>query len=402
MEIPGALLAELTALSAESTDPAFDLPGLVQALQDALLAAVPSSVGLSITIRVGLPAVTVTTLEGTATVGTSLQVPLTSLLAEAGSAVVFYAGTPGALVDLAADLQWALHLPAEAMLLDQHLTPASGADPIAGLPEMSVIHRAVGALLAQGRTPEAAAEDLRTSADRSGTSVLTAAGNLIRALDDRSTPTADIATAARGLDLDALQFGTPWDGFARPGDHICALYRGPAERNELMVPYLQAGLRAGDKCLCLINPPDRAALMDRLSTGINIADYLNSEQLEILQPTDVYLPAGEFSAQQMIGFVSDTMSVVGTTGRYRRFRSAGDMSWLRRRPPGIEQYFGYESDLNRLLPRHPTLMCMYDLDDIDQAMLDSLLRTHPTVLHNRETMPSPHYQTPDEYSATHS
>ena len=102
----------------------------------------------------------------------------------------------------------------------------------------------------------------------------------------------------------------------------------------------------------------------------------------------------------MLGFVTDTMSVVETTDRYRRFRSAGDMSWLQRRPPGIEQYFGYESDLNRLIG-HPTLMCMYDLDEIDQEMLDNLLRTHPTVLHNRETMPSPHYQTPDEYSATH-
>ena len=42
---------------------------------------------------------------------------------------------------------------------------------------MSVVHRALGALLAQGRTPDAAARDLRTSADRLGTSVLTVAGN---------------------------------------------------------------------------------------------------------------------------------------------------------------------------------------------------------------------------------
>jgi len=179
------------------------------------------------------------------------------------------------------------------------------------------------------------------------------------------------------------------------------LYRGPHERTELMGPYLRAGLRAGDKCLCLIDLADRAALVDRLSTGLDLADYLDSEQLEIVEPTDVYLPAGEFSAENMLGFVSDTMSVVETTGRYRRFRSAGDMSWLRHRPPGIEQYFGYESDLNRLLPRRPTLMCMYDLDDIDQAMLNNLLRTHPTVLHNRETMPSPQYQTPHGYPTTH-
>jgi hypothetical protein len=373
----------------------------VQALQDALFAAVPSGLGLSITIPIDPSAVTVTTLEGTATVESTLWVPLSFLAGtNAGSAVVFYAGTAGALVDLGADLQWALDLPADAVLLDRHLTPPSSVEPISGLPEISVVHRALGALLSQGRTPEAAAQDLRTSADRSGTSVPAVAGDLVRALGHRSTRTADIA-ADRGLDLAALQFGIPWNGSARPGDHICALYRGHDERTELMAPYLQSGLRAGDKCLCLVNRADRAALLDRLSIGINIAGYLDSEQLEILEPTDVYLPAGAFSAERMIGFVTDNLSAIETTGRYPRFRSAGDMTWLQHRPPGIEQYFGYESDLNRLLPRHPTLMCMYDLDDLDQAVLHNLLRTHPTVLHNRETMPSPHYQAPDEYPATH-
>ena len=68
MEISGALVAELTALSGESSGPAFDLPELVQALQDALLNAVPSGLGLSITIPVHLSAVTVSTVDDTSTV----------------------------------------------------------------------------------------------------------------------------------------------------------------------------------------------------------------------------------------------------------------------------------------------------------------------------------------------
>ena len=165
----------------------------MQALQDALLAAVPSGLGLSITIRVGLPAVTVTTLEGTATVESSLWVPLPSPLCRIGQRGGVLRRDPrrvgGPRGGPAVGATPAGRGDAAGPAPD---TP-SGADPIAGLPEMSVIHRALGALLAQGRTPDAAAADLRTSADRSGTSVLTVAGNLIRALDDRSTPTADIA-----------------------------------------------------------------------------------------------------------------------------------------------------------------------------------------------------------------
>jgi len=398
MEISDALVAELTALSGETTNVVSDLPNLVQALQDALLTGVPSGLGLSITIPVGPSAVTVTTLEGTATVESSLWMSLPALTGtEVGSAIVFYAGTAGALVDLAADLQWALHLPTDALLLDQHLTP-NRAEPIAGVPETSLIQQALGALLAQGRTPEAAAQELRTSADRSGTSVLAAASELIRASDHRSTGTADIP-ATRELDLAMLRFGRSWDGSVQPGDHICALYRGPDERAELLAPYLRAGLRAGDKCLCLINAPDRSIIIDRLLTEIDNNGRHKSGQLEILPPTDVYLPAGEFSAEQMTGFLIDTMSAAETTG-YPRFRAAGDMSWLRHRPPGIDQYLQYESDLNRIT-RRPTLMCMYDVDDLDETVLDALLRTHPTVLRHGQTTPNPYYQAPDECSATH-
>src|SRR4051794_18312936 len=37
------------------------------------------------------------------------------------------------------------------------------------------------------------------------------------------------------------------------GTHICALFRGTAERDEIMIPYLLEGLRSGDKCICLID-----------------------------------------------------------------------------------------------------------------------------------------------------
>src|SRR6266508_2869765 len=38
----------------------------------------------------------------------------------------------------------------------------------------------------------------------------------------------------------------------RTGDHICALYRG-AERDDILVPFLEAGLRTGDKCICVLD-----------------------------------------------------------------------------------------------------------------------------------------------------
>ncbi|MEA2589925.1 MAG: eukaryotic-like serine/threonine-protein kinase, partial [Actinomycetota bacterium] len=39
----------------------------------------------------------------------------------------------------------------------------------------------------------------------------------------------------------------------RPGAHICGMYRGAAERDAILVAFLNAGLAAGDKCICVID-----------------------------------------------------------------------------------------------------------------------------------------------------
>ena len=40
------------------------------------------------------------------------------------------------------------------------------------------------------------------------------------------------------------------------GDHICAFYQSPAERNDVLIPFLRAGLSAGDKCVCIVDVGD--------------------------------------------------------------------------------------------------------------------------------------------------
>jgi hypothetical protein len=51
------------------------------------------------------------------------------------------------------------------------------------------------------------------------------------------------------------RYGRGVTGVGNPerGTHLCALYSGPVERDDLLMPFVQAGLREGDKCLCLID-----------------------------------------------------------------------------------------------------------------------------------------------------
>jgi len=145
-------------------------------------------------------------------------------------------------------------------------------------------------------------------------------------------------------------------------------------------------------------------VVDRLSGGVDARAFLDAHHLRVDRAADVYLPAGRFSAEDMIGFLGDTITAATTaataTGRCGPFRVAGEMSWMRSGTPGADGFFGYESAVNRIAARHrAVLLCLYDLNDLGDDMLIDVLKTHPRVLRDGEIRASPHYLTPSEYQA---
>ena len=50
-----------------------------------------------------------------------------------------------------------------------------------------------------------------------------------------------------------------------PGEHVCAFYRGVGGRDEVLVPYLTEGLRAGQKCLAVVDESGRDDLLATLA-----------------------------------------------------------------------------------------------------------------------------------------
>jgi hypothetical protein len=56
--------------------------------------------------------------------------------------------------------------------------------------------------------------------------------------------------------------------------HLCGFFRGPAERDEIMFPFVREGEGAGDKCLCVFDAVDQHALESRV--GNEIVDILRT------------------------------------------------------------------------------------------------------------------------------
>lgn len=100
---------------------------------------------------------------------TSLQVVLPGVGDGLTVAVNLYAGTPGAFVDLAADLAWLTTRPLSDFVLDEHLTVPPPSNTGTQLQAASIINQAIGVLIGRGHTPEEANGQLDAQAARAGT-----------------------------------------------------------------------------------------------------------------------------------------------------------------------------------------------------------------------------------------
>ena len=168
MDLAAALAADLASLSRALDQPDVDLGAQLQALAADVARAVPSYLGFRFTMSIGrrqLSFAAYTDGQAHSRIASSMMLPLTAVSdPHDGSTVVLYAAIPGAFVDLAADLSFALGLDLSADTVDGHrAAPASGGG-IEGLEPWSDINQALGVLLAQGHTLESAHVELRRRA----------------------------------------------------------------------------------------------------------------------------------------------------------------------------------------------------------------------------------------------
>jgi hypothetical protein len=173
--ITAALAAELEILTAALDQPGADVARSVRQLALNATAGVTTYLGLSVLVGRSDPPFAFTAMaDGVAAddIGTSLRVELPGVGDGEGRltvAVNLYAGSPGAFVDLAADLAWLTARPLSDFVLDQHLTIPSPSNTGTQLHAASVINQAIGVLIGRGHTPQQAHWQLDTQAADAGT-----------------------------------------------------------------------------------------------------------------------------------------------------------------------------------------------------------------------------------------
>jgi hypothetical protein len=200
-----------------------------------------------------------------------------------------------------------------------------------------------------------------------------------------------------------VDFGIPGLEVAR-GEHLCAFYHGISERDAVLLPFLRAGLAAGDKCICVLDGSDLDAVGGDLESGLRGGLMPAKRQLDLLPADQTYLRAGTFLPDRMLDFWEDNVSAALGADGFSFVRSAGDTNWAFRAEPGtVDQLIVYESRLNRFLPLYPqVILCLYDLELLSGEVIVDVVKTHPRLLVQGTVVENPDYLEPDEFLAARS
>ncbi len=161
----GFLTEQLGDLTITLDDPGTDLKAILDVLSDDLTAAVPSYLGLTLTLQLDHGTVTLTTVDADLALaaGAWIEFPLaTQPSADPAGTLVCYARRPGSFVALALVLHpGGQHMQDCVVPRAEPIRPAG----ISGLDNVTVINRAIGVLISGGLAPaQADAELLRRAA----------------------------------------------------------------------------------------------------------------------------------------------------------------------------------------------------------------------------------------------
>ena len=173
------------------------------------------------------------------------------------------------------------------------------------------------------------------------------------------------------------------------GDHVGHFYLEQAERTGLLVPFLKAGLDAGDKCVFLVSPKagwsDVREALEGL--GANVEGALESGQLVV----DHGMETAHDQRHALTEAISDTRR------RFHHLRWVGDMTWTLGRIASTEELMEWESACNVVENAPGVFLCQYDLRVFPGNVVFDALKTHPLCIIRDTVHRNPFYEDPETY-----
>jgi MEDS: MEthanogen/methylotroph, DcmR Sensory domain len=112
------------------------------------------------------------------------------------------------------------------------------------------------------------------------------------------------------------------------------------------MPFLADGIRAGQKCICVLESLAPADVLVKLDRQVDLDRTVQSGQLELATPADAYLRSGIFSTDAMLSYWQHAAAAAQGAKGSGMLRATGEMPSVLDHPDGRTEFFRYEARLN--------------------------------------------------------
>jgi enamine deaminase RidA (YjgF/YER057c/UK114 family) len=180
--------------------------------------------------------------------------------------------------------------------------------------------------------------------------------------------------------------------------HVCAFFNSEEEEYRVLLPFINDGLKCGDKAVHVLNPEQRQPHLQRLSdAGIDAAAAQQSGQLELRVNNEVYLPDGRFDQDRMLR-VFEQLASGNAGGGFPLSRICCRMDWAVEDRSHVDDVIEFESRVNDVWRRHDdAVICTYHLGQFGGDAVIDIMRTHPLVIVGGILQQNPFYVPPEEF-----
>ncbi len=175
---------------------------------------------------------------------------------------------------------------------------------------------------------------------------------------------------------------------ATPGDHIGHFFRTSEEQETVLVSFIQAGLKAREKCITLLSAGGHQELQEALTAaGVDVKNTVASGQL--------VLDVGKSHPQELRDMLAEALAQI--PDKFPLLRWAGVMSWALEKVPTTEKLMEWETHCNTVESPAAVFLCQYELPTFTGTVVMDAMKTHPTCIVSNVIHQNPYYEKPEVY-----
>ena len=177
-----------------------------------------------------------------------------------------------------------------------------------------------------------------------------------------------------------------------PKAHMVALYSDEYETVEILVNYIKTNLENNTRCLYIVGDTDTNLLLRNLREVINYNEYIQSNQLIILEKENSYAQYGSFNPDSMVELlISETNKSIAEG--FSGLAVTGEISWVLEYENGFEKILEYEWKIEeKVFSEHPiSSICRYNLKKFTDEMIKNIIQVHPFVIWKNKAHENPYY-----------